>query len=194
MSRSEIITVVSGLPRSGTSLMMKMLEAGGLAPLTDGLRAADPDNPEGYYEFERAKGLPRGDTAWLPEAQGRAVKVISALLEALPAGHDYRVIFMRRRMAEVLASQRKMLARRGEPADAIPDARLAPIMEKHLAKVAAWLAGQPQVATLDVDYNALVADPQPWAEAVNRFLGGGLDVDRMVAAVRPDLYRNRGSD
>ncbi len=191
MSRSEIITVVSGLPRSGTSLMMKMLEAGGLAPLTDGLRAADPDNPEGYYEFERAKALPRGDTAWLPEAQGRAVKVISALLDALPAGHDYRVIFMRRRMAEVLASQCKMLARRGEPVDAIPDARLAPIMERHLAKVAAWLANQPQVETLDVDYNALVADPRPWAEAVNRFLGGGLDVDRMAAAVRPDLYRNR---
>lgn len=186
-----MITIVSGLPRSGTSLLMKMLEAGGLPPLTDGLRIADPDNPEGYYEFERAKALPKGDAAWLSQAEGRAVKVISALLESLPAGYDYRVLFMRRRMAEVLASQRKMLARRGEPLDAIPDDRLAAIMEKHLAQVAAWLAAAPHVVSLDVDYNALVADPRLWAEAVNRFLGGGLDVDRMVAAVRPDLYRNR---
>lgn len=185
------ITIVSGVPRSGTSLMMKMLEAGGLATLTDGLRQADPDNPEGYYEFERVKALPKGDAAWLPQAQGRVVKVISALLEALPAGYDYRVIFMRRRIAEVLASQRKMLIRRGEPADQVSDARLAPILEKHLARVTAWLAAQPHIMTLDVDYNALVADPKPWAEAVNRFLGGGLDVDRMIAAVKPDLYRNR---
>ena len=112
--RGEPIVVVSGLPRSGTSMMMKMLEAGGIPPVTDELRTADDDNPKGYYEFERVKQMDKGDTAWVADAQGKVVKVISALLKHLPSSHNYQVIFLRRHMSEILASQRKMLIRRGE--------------------------------------------------------------------------------
>src|SRR5262245_34269287 len=120
------IIIVSGLPRSGTSMMMKILEAGGLPVLTDALRTADDDNPKGYYEYERVKQLDKGDQAWLAEAEGKVVKVISALLTQLPATHQYRVIFMQRKLAEVLASQRKMLIHRGEPTDAVDDETLIP--------------------------------------------------------------------
>src|SRR5690554_4050220 len=119
------VIVVSGLPRSGTSMMMKMLEAGGLRVFVDNLRTPDPDNPEGYYEYERVKQLDKGDTAWVGEAQGQVVKVISALLEHLPAEHRYQVIFMNRNIGEVLASQKKMLQRRGEATDKISDEAMA---------------------------------------------------------------------
>jgi len=112
MPSDETITVVSGLPRSGTSMMMQMLGAGGLAVLTDGKRGADADNPRGYYEYEAVKSLGQ-DASWLASAGGKAVKIVSALLIHLPDGFDYRVIFMRRPIAEVLASQRAMLDRLG---------------------------------------------------------------------------------
>ena len=155
---SEII-VVSGLPRSGTSLMMKMLAAGGFPLLVDGLREPDDDNPEGYFELERVKALVTGDDAWLAEARGHAVKVISSLLKFLPGTHSYRVILMQRRMSEVLASQRRMLMRRGEPVDTLSDEKLAVISVRHLQQVQVWLAAQPNITVLPVDYNVLVADP-----------------------------------
>ena len=145
-SSNQVVTIVSGLPRSGTSMMMKMLEAGGLPPLTDNLRTADEDNPKGYYEFERVKQLPKGDVAWLPDAQGKVVKVIAALLPSLPGGYHYRVIFMQRAMPEVLASQRQMLIRRGEDPDKIPDDVIAKLFEKHLRQVNDWVSQQPNVA------------------------------------------------
>ena len=188
---APFITVVSGLPRSGTSLMMQMLAAGGIPVLVDHIRAADADNPAGYFEFEAVKDLPKGDFGWLDDAEGKAVKIISALLESLPATRQYRVIFMRRRMSEILASQRKMLLRRGEPADAIPDDRLADLYARHLAQVEALLAQRSDMAVLNVDYNALVLDPQPAAAGVNDFLGAGLDVSAMTRAVNQGLYRNR---
>ena len=156
---SQPVIVVSGLPRSGTSMMMKMLEAGGLPVLIDGLRAADPDNPEGYYEMERVKALDKGDTAWIADARGKGVKVISALLEYLPAAYTYRVLFMHRHMDEILRSQRKMLARRGEPVDAVADEEMAALFAKHVAKVQEWLRSRPNFTLLDVDYNAMLADP-----------------------------------
>ncbi|MGQ9903686.1 MAG: sulfotransferase family protein [Anaerolineae bacterium] len=186
----NVIVVVSGLPRSGTSLMMKMLAAGGLPPLTDNIRSADEDNPKGYYEFERVKKL-KEDCAWLPDAKGKAVKVISALLMQLPAGYEYRVIFMRRNMSEILASQRQMLIRRGEPADAISDADMAALFDKHLRQIESWLASQPNMPTLSVNYNDLIAAPLAGAERVNAFLGGRLDVAKMVGAVDPSLHRQR---
>ncbi|HNY87520.1 MAG TPA: hypothetical protein PKN23_13545, partial [Candidatus Hydrogenedentes bacterium] len=109
------IVVVSGLPRSGTSMMMRMLAAGGMPLFTDGVRAADSDNPLGYFEHEAVKRL-REDASWVPGAAGKAVKVVSALLPALPEGFQYRVILMRRPLEEVLASQRRMFGRRGAPA------------------------------------------------------------------------------
>jgi hypothetical protein len=189
----QIITIVSGLPRSGTSMMMKMLEAGGLPPLTDNLRTADEDNPKGYYEFERVKQLPQGDVAWLPEAQGKVVKVIAALLPSLPGGYHYRVIFMQRAMPEVLASQRQMLIRRGEDPDKIPDAVMAQLFEKHLRQVDDWIKQHANVERLDVNYNELLKNPQPFIEQVNAFLENQLDKARMAAVVDPALHRQRSA-
>jgi len=185
------IVIVSGLPRSGTSMMMKMLEAGGIPPLTDNLRAADEDNPRGYYEFERVKKLKEGDIAWLPEAQGKAVKVISALLTHLPGAYDYKVIFMSRAIPEILASQRKMLIRRGEDPDKVSDAELAALFQKHLAQVEAWLAAQPHVQRLDIDYNQIVQDPAPYIARLDAFLPNRLDTQAMSAVIDPSLYRQR---
>lgn len=184
------IIVVSGLPRSGTSMAMKMLEAGGMPILTDRVRQADDDNPRGYYEFERVKRV-KEDRDWLPEAAGKAVKIISFLLLDVPPGYRYKVIFVRRAMAEVLASQRQMLVRRGEAENAGSDERMAVLYEKHLRKVAAWLEAQPHIDTLYLDHREIIHAPRAAAEAIDAFLGGGLDVAAMAAAVEPDLYRQR---
>lgn len=190
---SEAIAVVSGLPRSGTSMMMKMLEAGGLPALTDAIRTADNDNPKGYYEFERVKQMDKGDTAWLPEARGKVVKVISALLRYLPADYQYRVIFVRREMEEILASQRKMLVNRGEDPDKMNDAQMAALFEKHIKQVETWLASQPNIATLYLHYSDILADPETAAASINTFLGDTLDVEKMALVVDPNLYRNRAA-
>jgi hypothetical protein len=184
------IIVVSGLPRSGTSMAMKMLEAGGMPILTDRIRQADDDNPRGYYEFERVKRV-KEDRDWLPEAVGKAVKIISFLLLDVPPGYRYKVIFVRRAMAEVLASQRQMLVRRGEAENAGSDDRMALLYKKHLRKVAAWLEAQPYIDTLYLDHREMIHAPRAAAEAIDAFLGGGLDVSAMAAAVDPDLYRQR---
>lgn len=187
----ELITVVSGLPRSGTSMMMKMLEAGGLPPLTDEIRTADADNPKGYYEFERVKKLDKGDTAWVPQARGKAVKVIAALLQHLPPDQRYKVIFMRRSIDEILRSQKQMLIRRGEPTDKVSDEELAALFHKHLSHVTTWLETQPHVEVLYVSYNEVLSDPAPLVQQINRFLGGRLDADKMAGVVDPKLYRQR---
>ncbi|MEZ4735628.1 MAG: sulfotransferase [Caldilineaceae bacterium] len=192
------ITIVSGLPRSGTSMMMRMLEAGGLPPLTDHQRTADPDNPQGYYEFERVKQLDRGDTVWLANAQGHAVKVISALLRHLPATYEYKVIFIERHMAEVLASQRKMLTRRAaqaegetETAEPVDDAQMAQLFTQHLQETRHWLAQQANFRVLYIHYSDLLSEPEAQATQVNQFLGGHLDVAKMATVIDPALYRNR---
>jgi hypothetical protein len=187
----KTIVVVSGLPRSGTSMMMKMLEAGGLPPLTDALREADKDNPKGYYEFERVKQMDKGDTEWLPQAEGKVVKVISALLQHLPAGYDYKVIFMERHMPEILASQRKMLVHRGEDADQMDDARMGDLFAKHVANVKSWFAEQPNFDVLYVHYSDVLADPDTQARRVSAFLTNQLNPEAMAEVVDPDLYRNR---
>jgi LPS sulfotransferase NodH len=187
---SETITVVSGLPRSGTSMMMKMLAAGGVEPLIDNLRAADDDNPKGYFEFERVKQIEH-DKAWLADARGRAVKLISALLKHLPPAYNYKVIFMQRAMPEILASQRQMLLRRGEPADTVPDEKMAAMFQKHLAQVESWLAAQPNIETLYVSYNEVMRDPRPNAERINDFLNGSLNADAMTAVADRTLYRQK---
>lgn len=188
---NESVVVVSGLPRSGTSMMMKMLEAGGLPVVTDQIRTADEDNPKGYYEFERVKQLPKGDTAWVEESKGKVVKVISALLQHLPEGHTYHVIFVRRHMEEILASQQKMLARRGEAGDRTDDARMAQLFQKHVQMVEEWAEAQPHVHVTYLHYSDILADPVHAAAGVNAFLGGTLDEKAMVTVVDPTLYRNR---
>lgn len=186
----DTIAIVSGLPRSGTSMMMRMLEAGGVPVLTDRIRTADADNPEGYYEFERVKQIEE-DKAWLPDAEGKVVKMIAALLKHLPPEYRYHVIFMRRKIEEVLASQREMLVRRGEPTDAVPDERMAELFGKHVAQVEAWLAEQPNFEILYVDYGEVLAEPLAQAERVSQFLDCALDIEKMAGVVDPALYRQR---
>lgn len=171
-------------------MMMKMLAAGGIQPLTDNIRTADEDNPKGYFEFERVKQIEK-DQAWLEDAKGLAVKLISALLKHLPANYRYRVIFMRRSMPEILASQRQMLVRRGEPTDTVPDEKMAAMFEKHLAQIETWLAAQPNIDVVYVSYNDVLNHPRQAAARINAFLGGSLAVDEMVAAVDSTLYRQK---
>lgn len=184
-----MITIVSGLPRSGTSLMMQMLAAGGMPVLSDGERTADTDNPKGYYEWERIKQLPK-DPACIAEAEGKVVKVISQLLLSLPEGHEYRVIFMQRPMPEVLKSQEEMLRRRGtlEPGDS---SAFEEAFHRHLIEVNKWLAGKPNIRVAKIHYHRVLREPKAAAEAVAEFLGVPLDVAAMVREVDGTLYRNR---
>jgi hypothetical protein len=184
------IIVVSGLPRSGTSMMMKMLAQGGLEILTDAVRGADEDNPNGYYELEAAKELAEGRVDWVQAAHGKVVKVISALLEHLPAGQRYKVLFMERTLEEVLASQKKMLDRRDQPSS-VDDREMQAQFGAHLATVKYWLPRQPNIDVLYVDYNQLLAAPRPGCQAIADFLGLPLDVEQMCAVPNERLYRNR---
>ena len=186
----DVITIVSGLPRSGTSMMMKVQEAGGMQVLTDDLRAADTDNPKGYYEFEKVKQLDH-DQSWLEDAKGKAVKIVSDLLRYLSRDCTYRVIFMERRMEEILASQRLMLIRRGEPSDALSDDTMATIFSKHLQQVKVWLREQPNLNVLYVNYNEILERPIEQVRRINQFLDGSLNPARMVSVVDPVLHRQR---
>jgi len=187
----DAVVVVSGLPRSGTSMMMKMLEAGGLEPLTDGIRKADNDNPRGYYEFERVKKL-KEDKAWLSEARGRVVKIISQLLLELPGEYEYRIIFVRRDMDEILDSQMKMMTRRGtvKEGGASPE-KMRDLLLRHLDQIFAWLDQQKQMKYVTVNYNEILADPTDAIARINTLLDGELDTEAMSKTVDPALYRQR---
>jgi hypothetical protein len=186
----RFVTVVSGLPRSGTSMMMRMLDAGGLPALTDELRAADEDNPRGYYEYEPVKQT-KQDPSWVPNAVGKVVKMVHLLLLDLPGDYEYRVVFMRRHLTEVIASQDVMLARKGKAGPALPPDKLMAMFEQQIGKVRAHLEAQPNFRYLDVSYNEMLAEPEPRVAALNDFLGGGLDTAAMLAVVDPQLYRQR---
>jgi hypothetical protein len=185
------ITVVSGLPRSGTSMMMRMLEAGGVAVLTDGARGPDQDNPQGYYELEAVKALHKGSHEWLRGARGRAIKVVSPLLRYLPPAYRYQVILMRRKMDEVLASQRLMLAHRNEPSQQLDDRKLARLYEDDLRQVEQWMGSQANVRALFVSYHGLLEEPFAELARVDLFLGGGLDLVAMAAVADLTLHRQR---
>lgn len=187
------VIVVSGLPRSGTSMMMKMLAEGGLAIVTDELRGADDDNPNGYFELENVKQLAEGRNEWLAKAGGKAVKVISSLLEFLPSAYTYKVIFMEREIREILASQRKMLEHRNE-ASAADDARIEDQFRKHLDAVKPWLARQPNMETLRISYNDLMSNPEPHCRRVIDFTCAPLDLERMLGVPNARLYRNRSNN
>jgi hypothetical protein len=188
------VVVVSGLPRSGTSMAMKMLEAGGMELVVDNIRTADEDNPKGYYEDERVKDLAEmHDKSWLAGARGKVIKVVSSLLNYLPKGNDYRVVFMRRNLHEVLASQSKMLDRRNEKSQT-EDENLLAMFESHLEKVQFQLRFRPNFETLYINYADVVAEPAKEAQRLAEFVGGNLDVVGMAAAVDGSLYRNRRTD
>ena len=188
--------MVSGLPRSGTSMVMQMLEAGGLEIVTDEIRVPDESNPKGYFELEQVKALEAGDVAWIVEARGRAVKVIAYLLEYLPSTLNYRVLFIIRNLDEVLASQAKMLALRGEVPDAgdplgANEDRLRETFYGHLAGARRLLARDPRFDVLYLRHEEVLRDPGSAAEQIADFIGGGLDVAAMAAAVDPALHRIR---
>ena len=185
----DVITIVSGLPRSGTSMMMSMLEAGGLTALVDQIRKADEDNPKGYYEFERVKKI-KEDDSWLDAAKGKAVKMVSMLLYNLPSDRNYKVIFMRRTMTEILSSQRTMLERTGQGTDVV-DEEMGALFTRHLGEIEQWLAAHKNFEVLYVHYNNVIADPVHYAHHINRFMNHSLNEEKMVQAVDRALYRKR---
>lgn len=193
------IVVVSGLPRSGTSMAMKMLEAGGVQPIQDGIRTADEDNPKGYYEHERVKDLHKEeDPSWLQASRGKAIKIISFLLAHMPETNNYKVIFMRRDIKEVLASQAKMLTHRDESNDT-DDKAMTTAYKDHLWKVNRLLKRRKDFETLDLEYRGVLDDPQSAAERISQFLGTtpdgkAMDIEKMVGVVDKNLYRNRAAN
>jgi hypothetical protein len=184
------IVVVSGLPRSGTSMMMKMLAEGGLPVLTDEIRRADDDNPNGYFELEVVRKLKEGNFEWLNEANGKVVKVISSLLENLPAQYAYKIIFMERELKEVLASQKKMLDHRGE-VPKVGDMELEQQFRQHLFALKPWLVRQPNIEVLYVNYNALMSKTELFCARIEEFLDSPLNQQRMLSVPTEKLYRNR---
>ncbi|MBD3167017.1 sulfotransferase family protein [bacterium] len=188
---ASAIGIVSGLPRSGTSMMMKMLEAGGLEIITDHVRAADEDNPKGYYEFETVKTI-QDDTSWLPDTRGKVFKMVSMLLPHLPADESYKIVFMRRDIDEILRSERKMLERLGKPTDIVDDGQMKRLFEKHLKDIRRSLEEWDHVQWVEVWYNEILrGDVEPSLERVNRLFGGGLNVKHMADVVDPSLYRQK---
>jgi sulfotransferase family protein len=184
------VTVVSGLPRSGTSMMMKMLAEGGMPVITDEVRRADSDNPYGYFEFETVRQMSAGNVNWLAAADGKAVKVISALLEYLPSNYSYKIIFLERDVHEILASQRKMLVNRNEK-EMGNEAEIEAQIQKHLSAMKPWLVRQPNIEVLYVNYNTLMTEPEPVCEQITDFLDLPLNQTRMLAVPDKQLYRNR---
>ncbi|MFC1596981.1 sulfotransferase family protein [Planctomycetota bacterium] len=184
MTKRDYLTIVSGIPRSGTSMMMQMIDAGGIPALTDHVRRADENNPKGYYEFEPVKNT-KQDPRWIEQGVGKVVKMVHLLLYDLPPGRRYRVVLMRRRLDDVVRSQNKMLERSGQPSDDLPPDRLIYIYRTQLEDVRRYLEANSQTfRTIEVDYNEVLADPASPAQQVSRFLDG-LDAAQMIAVVDP---------
>ena len=186
----RFVTVVSGLPRSGTSMMMQMLSAGGLTVLADQIRGADSDNLQGYLEFEPVKATKR-DASWVEGAVGKAVKVVYLLLSDLPAEFEYRVLFLRRDLQEVVRSQQKMLMRRGEEGAGGESGQIVAMFRRQIEKTAQWLDRQANFQSLNVTYGNVIEDPHAEAQRVSDFLQIPLNTTAMAAVVDPSLYRQR---
>jgi sulfotransferase family protein len=184
------ITIVSGLPRSGTSMMMRMLEAGGIPPLVDTIRGADDDNPNGYYEYEKVLKLER-DSSWIPEALGKSVKIVYRLLYHIPNTYNYKVIFMQRELSEVITSQEVMLRRKGRGPSGLTEGRLAELFTKELSQFFEWVVAQPNFQLLIIHYRHVIQDPATAAVEICRFLGQDLDRQAMARVCEPALYRQR---
>jgi len=190
MAERDYLTIVSGLPRSGTSMMMRMIEAGGIAALIDNIRKADDDNPQGYYEFEPVKKT-KQDPSWVSGAAGRVVKMVYRLLYDLPEGYNYRVIFMRRRLDEVIKSQEVMLERSGKSGGALPDEKLKEMFRAEMTRCETWMRERPNFEHVNIDYNEMLAEPAGLVAKLNEFLGGDLNTQAMCAVIDPSLYRQR---
>jgi hypothetical protein len=190
VDRQKIITIVSGLPRSGTSMMMQMLAAAGREPLMDGKRSADEDNPLGYFEFEKAQALAK-DTSWLPQARGRVVKIVAQLLASLPRDEHFQIIFMQRDLDEIVASQKAMLERQGRRGAEINPQQLQEIYAAQIQRIRAHLSRRPEIRILSVNYGELVNNGVSAVGQLALFLGDPFDRDAAVRAIRPELRRQR---
>ena len=191
--QGKSIVVVSGLPRSGTSMLMKMLESGGMEILTDSERAADIDNPKGYFEYERIKDLEKEtDKSYVREGRGKVLKVICFLIKDLPDDNDYRVIFMRRDLEEVLASQNKMIHRLGTTDTTATEAAMKEAYRNDIVRTRLLCKNRPNFELIEIGYKPTIEDPAATARSVNAFVGGHLDEAAMREAVDGSLYRNRG--
>ena len=179
----NFITIVSGLPRSGTSMMMQILESGGMEVITDNIRKANEDNPLGYYEYERVKKI-KDDTGWLKETRGKAFKMISQLLYDLPSNENYKVIFMKRKMSEILASQGKMLERMGRSKDGISDEKMGEFFDKHLSKIIDWIEGRKYIDVLYIDYSDFLINPDELIKTLNRFLNYKLNEGKALHPIK----------
>lgn len=186
----KAITIVSGLPRSGTSMMMRMLEAGGMEVLTDNERKADEDNPKGYYELEKVKKI-KEDSSWLADAQGKAFKMVSMLLYHLPMDRNFNVIFMQRNIDEMLASQKKMLERKGVTGNGPGEDEMRKIYLKHLDEIQVWVKQRKNMAVLYVSFNEVIENSRSNIAAINQFLGNRLDTVKMAESIDISLYRNK---
>ena len=187
----SFITIVSGLPRSGTSLMMRMLSAGGVPALCDEQRTPDADNPNGYYEFEDVKSIENYST-WIDRAPGHAVKMVYSLLKHLPTDHEYRIVFMRRHVDEILQSQKQMLERNGISPE-IPDAQMKALFDRELRQFYAWLPSQIHLKLVNISYNELLSRPDSTIAQINRHLDHSLDTEGMIRMIDPGLYRHRAA-
>jgi len=192
--RGEPVVIVSGLPRSGTSMMMRMLEGGGVPIMSDAEREADIDNPKGYFEYERVKDLEKEtDKSYVREGRGQALKVISFLIKDLPDDNDYRVIFMRRDLDEVLTSQGKMIDRLGSSDSSADDEAMKEAYRNDIVRTRLMCKKNPHMELIEIHYSETVDNPAASAHKVNAFLGGALDTSAMLAAVDKSLYRNKAS-
>jgi len=190
--QGEPVVVVSGLPRSGTSMLMKMLEAGGMKIMTDSERVADIDNPKGYFEYERVKNLEKeSDKSYVRAGRGKVLKVISFLIKDLPDDNDYRVIFMRRDLDEVLASQNKMIERLGTTDSTAAEEAMKEAYRNDIVRTRLLCRNRPNFKLIEIHYKNTIEDPAATARSVNAFLGGHLDEAAMREAVDGSLYRNR---
>ena len=190
--RGEPIVIVSGLPRSGTSMMMLMLEAGGVPVMSDGERTADVDNPKGYFEFERIKDLEQEtDKSYLQAGRGKAVKAISFLIKDLPDDNDYRVIFMRRDLDEVLVSQEKMIARLDQGDTTAENEAMKEAYRNDIVRTRLHCRKRANFELIEVHYKQAIEDPAAACRTVNAFLDGILDEAAMRDAIDARLYRNR---
>ena len=191
--QGEPIVVVSGLPRSGTSMLMKMLDEGGMQIMTDSERTADIDNPKGYFEYERVKDLEKEtDKSYVSEGRGKVLKVISFLIKDLPDDNDYRVIFMRRNLDEVIASQNKMIQRLGTDDSTAAEEAMKEAYRNDIVRTRLLCKNRPNFELIEISYKSTVEDPEETARSVNAFVGGHLDEAAMRVAVDGSLYRNRG--
>ena len=188
------ITVVSGLPRSGTSMMMQILHAGGLEPVTDNVRLADASNSKGYYEHEAVKALSKGNYECLRNAQGRAIKIISSLLKHLPCDHHYKVIFMQRDIDDVIESQDRMLLSLNKPLNSQDNKKIKKLYAQHLNNITSWLSQQDNIDVLYVNYTEVLNKPVNHIDLITEFTHIKADSKPMIDCIDKHMCHNENTE